>query len=127
MTDTALPIAIAGATGRMGQMLIAAVRAAPDCRLSGALDRADSPALGQDAGASAGQPMGVAITADLTAGLAGARVLIDFTRPEATMRHLAACRAQGVALVIGTTGFSEAQRPISLRRRGTFPSSCHPT
>ena len=47
MTDTALPIAIAGATGRMGQMLIAAVRAAPDCRLSGALDRADSPALGQ--------------------------------------------------------------------------------
>lgn len=110
MTDTALPIAIAGATGRMGQMLIAAVRAAPDCRLSGALDRADSPALGQDAGASTGQPMGVAITADLTAGLAGARVLIDFTRPEATMRHLAACRAQGVALVIGTTGFSEAQK-----------------
>lgn len=110
MTDTALPIAIAGATGRMGQMLIAAVRAAPDCCLRGALDRADSPALGQDAGASAGQPMGVAITADLTAGLAGARVLIDFTRPEATMRHLAACRAQGVALVIGTTGFSEAQK-----------------
>lgn len=110
MTDTALPIAIAGVTGRMGQMLITAVRAAPDCRLSGALDRADSPALGQDAGASAGQPMGVAITADLTAGLARARVLIDFTRPEATMRHLAACRAQGVALVIGTTGFSEAQK-----------------
>ena len=71
MTDTALPIAIAGATGRMGQMLIAAVRAAPDCCLSGALDRAGSPALGQDAGASAGQPMGVAITAD-PGGRAGA-------------------------------------------------------
>ena len=90
MTSSALPIAIAGASGRMGQMLIDAVRQAGDCVLSGALDRADSPALGQDAGAPAGWVSGVAVTGDLDAGLAGARVLIDFTRPEATLANLAA-------------------------------------
>lgn len=108
--NTFLPIAIAGASGRMGQMLIEAVRAADDCRLSGALDRAGSPSLGQDAGAFAGWASGTAVTSDLAAGLQGARVLIDFTRPEATLAHVAACRAQGVALVIGTTGFSDEQK-----------------
>ncbi|MDO5290853.1 MAG: 4-hydroxy-tetrahydrodipicolinate reductase [Pseudomonadota bacterium] len=108
--DNLLPIAIAGASGRMGQMLIETVRAADDCRLSGALDRVDSPALGQDAGAFAGWASGVSVTENLAQGLAGARVLIDFTRPEATMAHVAACRAQGVALVIGTTGFSDEQK-----------------
>ena len=109
-TDPLLRVAIAGATGRMGQMLIEAVRASGDCRLAGALDRADSPALGQDAGAFAGWASGVPVTADLDAGLGGAQALIDFTRPEATMAHLAACRRHGVALVIGTTGFSAAQK-----------------
>jgi 4-hydroxy-tetrahydrodipicolinate reductase len=94
----------------MGQMLIDALRGAHDCRLSGALDRADSPALGQDAGAFGGQPTGVAVTADLQAGLQQAQVLIDFTRPEATLAHLAACRRLGVAMVIGTTGFTPAQQ-----------------
>ena len=112
MTESSPPIrvAIAGATGRMGQMLIEAVRAAGDCQLAGALDRADSPALGQDAGAFAGWASGVPVVAELDAGLQNAQVLIDFTRPEATMAHLAACRRHGVALVIGTTGFSEAQK-----------------
>ena len=105
-----LRIAIAGATGRMGQMLIEAVRADDALRLSGALDRADSPAIGQDAAAFAGQHTGVAITADLRQGLQGAQVLIDFTRPEGTLAHLAVCRELGVHAVIGTTGFSEAQK-----------------
>ena len=103
-------IAVAGASGRMGRMLVEAVRAAPDCRLAGALDRPDSPALGLDASAFLGQASGVPITADLAAGLADADVLIDFTRPEGTMEHLEACRAAGVALVIGTTGFSPEQK-----------------
>ncbi|MBP6903328.1 MAG: 4-hydroxy-tetrahydrodipicolinate reductase [Burkholderiaceae bacterium] len=110
MVTSPLRIAIAGASGRMGRMLIEAVLAAPDCRLAGALDVPGSPALGQDAGAFAGRDTGVAITSDLHAGLAQAQVLIDFTRPEGTLAHLAACRAQGVKLVIGTTGFSEAQK-----------------
>jgi 4-hydroxy-tetrahydrodipicolinate reductase len=103
-------IAIAGASGRMGHMLIEAVAAAPDAVLTGALDVAGSPSLGQDATAFMGRASGVTVTADLRQGLAGADVLIDFTRPEGTLAHLAACRAQGVKAVIGTTGFSDAQK-----------------
>ena len=110
MTSSALPIAIAGASGRMGQMLIDAIRQSGDCALAGALDRSDSPDLGQDAGAPAGWASGVKVTADLDTGLKPARVLIDFTRPDATMAHLAACRKNGVGLVIGTTGFSDEQK-----------------
>lgn len=107
MTHT---IAIAGASGRMGQMLIEAVRAADDCRLGGALDRVGSPSVGQDAGAFAGQPTGVLITSDLRQGLQGCQVLIDFTRPEGTLEHLKVCRELGVAAVIGTTGFTDVQK-----------------
>ncbi len=103
-------IAVAGASGRMGQMLIDAVRSAIDCELVGALDVAGSTALGRDATALLGQPSGVMITADLGQGLAHAQTLIDFTRPEGTLVHLAACRELGVRLVIGTTGFSAAQK-----------------
>ncbi|HSV71265.1 MAG TPA: 4-hydroxy-tetrahydrodipicolinate reductase [Methylibium sp.] len=101
-------IAIAGASGRMGRMLIEAVLAAPDCVLAGALDRADSAAVGQDATAFLGRASGVPITADLRTGLGRADVLIDFTRPEGTLAHLAVCRELGVQLVIGTTGFDAA-------------------
>ena len=105
-----LRVAIAGASGRMGRMLIEAVIAAgDDMVLSGALDLADSPALGQDAAAFTGHTSGVTITADLRAGLANAQVLIDFTRPAGTLAHLAVCRELGVKAVIGTTGFTEAQ------------------
>jgi 4-hydroxy-tetrahydrodipicolinate reductase len=94
----------------MGHMLIEAVVRADDLSLAGALDVAGSPALGQDAAAFLGQPQGVLITADLDAALAGADVLIDFTRPEGTLAHLAACRRHGVKAVIGTTGFTAAQK-----------------
>ena len=105
----AIAVAIAGASGRMGQMLVEAVRADSAFALAGALDVAISPSIGLDAGAYAGQTTGVAITADVRAGLQHSQVLIDFTRPEGTMAHLQVCRALGVGLVIGTTGFSDAQ------------------
>ena len=104
-----LRIAIAGASGRMGRTLVEAVLAEPSLQLAGALDIADSPALGQDAGAFAGRTTGVAISADLREGLANAQCLIDFTRPEGTLAHLEACAELGVKAVVGTTGFSEAQ------------------
>ncbi|MBO9515518.1 MAG: 4-hydroxy-tetrahydrodipicolinate reductase [Variovorax sp.] len=103
-------VAVAGASGRMGHMLIDAVRQSGDCRLAGALDVAGSSALGADASAFLGAPSGVPIVSDLREGLKDAQVLIDFTRPEGTMAHLAACREMGVQLVIGTTGFSDAQK-----------------
>ncbi len=112
MTSSAtavLPIAVAGAGGRMGRMLIEAVLAAPDCRLAAALDRPGSAALGQDAGTFVGADTGVAIGADLDAALRQAQYFIDFTRPEGTMAHVAACEAAGVHMVIGTTGFDPEQ------------------
>jgi 4-hydroxy-tetrahydrodipicolinate reductase len=105
-----MKIAIAGASGRMGRMLIEAVLSAPDATLSGALDITGSPALGQDAAAFLGQPAGVAITDDIRAVLAVSDVLIDFTRPEGTLAHLAIARELGVRMVIGTTGFDDAQK-----------------
>ena len=115
MTDKAnnpgrLAIAVAGASGRMGHMLIEAVAASDDCVLAGALDVAGSPAIGTDAAAFLGKPAGVAVTSDVAQGLQNARFLIDFTRPEGTLAHLRACREKGVAAVIGTTGFSDAQK-----------------
>ena len=108
----ALKIAVAGAGGRMGHMLVEAVAAAGDCRLSGALDVAGSAALGSDPLAALGRSSAVRVTAELHAGLAGADVLIDFTRPEGTLAHLAVCRELGVRAVIGTTGFSDAQKAL---------------
>ena len=105
-----LRIAVAGASGRMGQMLVEAILKSQDCILVGALDVAASPGLGTDAVAFLGQKSGVLIQSDIAAGLKDAQLLIDFTRPEGTMAHLAVCRALGVKLVIGTTGFSEAQK-----------------
>lgn len=103
-------ITVAGAFGRMGQMLIEAVRTSTDCRLVGALDLAGSPAIGTDAAAFLGQSSGVSITADVAQGLQSADALIDFTRPEGTLAHLRVCRELGVNMVIGTTGFSAAQK-----------------
>ena len=77
MQNAMLNIAIAGASGRMGRMLVEAVMADTSLRLSGALDVPSSPALGTDAAAAGGKVSGVAITADLRAGLSGADVLID--------------------------------------------------
>ncbi len=105
-----LRIAVAGASGRMGHMLIDTIAQAIDCRLAGALDVTGSPAIGADAAAFAGRTSGVVVTDDLRAGLADAQVLIDFTRPEGTLAHLEACAALGVKAVIGTTGFTPEQK-----------------
>jgi len=109
-SDRPYHIAIAGASGRMGQMLIEAIHASDDCRLTGALDISGSAAIGLDASAFLGRGSGVLIQSDLRQGLANSGVLIDFTRPEGTLAHLAVCRELGVKLVIGTTGFSSAQK-----------------
>lgn len=103
-------IAIAGASGRMGHMLIEAVLASGDCQLAAALDQAGNPLLGTDAGAFLGKTTGVLIESDVRAALAKADVLIDFTRPEGTLAHLAVAAELGVKVVIGTTGFSDAQK-----------------
>ena len=111
-SSAALPyrIAVAGASGRMGRMLVEAISQADDCRLSAALDIPGSAALGEDAAAFSGKALGVAVRADVEQALPGSAFLIDFTRPEGTMEHLAVCRRLGIGMVIGTTGFSEVQK-----------------
>src|SRR3546814_2998232 len=99
-------IAIAGADGRMGRMLIESVLQSPDLQLTVALDRSGSNAIGQDAGAFLGVDTGVPISDDLDT-LAKADCLIDFTRPEGTLTHLQACIKHGTKCVIGTTGFDD--------------------
>jgi len=96
-----MKVAIAGAGGRMGQVLIEAVLADRELQLAAALDAAGSPALGRAAGP-------VKVGSDLGA-LAAAEVLVDFTRPEGSLSHLDACLKHAKAMVIGTTGFSELQ------------------
>ena len=104
----AMKIAVAGASGRMGRMLIEAIVADPDAQLAGALDIAASPSIGSDAGAFLGKPAGVSIESELAKGLANAQYLIDFTRPEGTLKHLDYCAQHGIKMIIGTTGFDDA-------------------
>jgi 4-hydroxy-tetrahydrodipicolinate reductase len=107
---SALKIVIAGCSGRMGHALIEGVLADQALRLHAALDRADSPAIGRDAGEQFGQTTGVQISHDVSKALQGADVLIDFTRPEPSLAYMQACQQAGVAMVIGTTGFSSQEK-----------------
>ena len=111
-------IAIAGASGRMGRMLIEAVTQSTDLQLAAALEQTGSPMVGQDACAFLGKPSGVLITDQLDA-LAGVDCLIDFTRPEGTLVHIEACVRHGVNLVIGTTGFDDAGKAAIARAAGS--------
>lgn len=103
-------VVIVGCSGRMGQALIEGVLEDNALQLHGAVDRADSPTLGRDAGEQFGKKTGVVITHEVGHALKGADVLIDFTRPEPSLDYLSACEQAGVAMVVGTTGFSPEQK-----------------
>ena len=103
-----LNVAIIGANGRMGRALVQAIHDHPQCRLSGALEHDQSPALGMDAGFTLGLETGVEITHDAVKVLSQSDVLIDFSRPESTLNYLTACEKLGINMIIGTTGFDEA-------------------
>ncbi len=105
-------IAIAGSAGRMGRTLLEAVAQADDMALAAALEQSGSPYLDKDAGELIGAGNGVRITSDYATALSGCHQIIDFTRPEGTLAHLAACRKAGVKMVIGTTGFSTQEKSI---------------
>ncbi|MCK6390348.1 MAG: 4-hydroxy-tetrahydrodipicolinate reductase [Azonexus sp.] len=107
-------IGIVGASGRMGRMLIEATLKDDQVELGGAFDVSGGQAIGKNAGELVGLVSDVVISDDLAGGLSGVDCLIDFTRPEGTLEHLALCRAAGVAMVIGTTGFdAEGKAAIS--------------
>jgi len=110
-----LNIAIAGAGGRMGRMLIQAVSDNPACSVSGALEHEASPLVGQDAGLLVGsEAVGVQVSADRSVAFSGAHVIIDFTLPAATFDNMQAARDAGAAVVLGTTGHTTAQEDVVL-------------
>jgi 4-hydroxy-tetrahydrodipicolinate reductase len=106
---TPIKIAVAGCTGRMGRTLLDCVKQAEDLALHAALEHDASPHLGHDASEFGGSA-GVKLNAATPAVLEGADVLIDFTRPEGTLHHLAICQQSGVNMVIGTTGLNPQQK-----------------
>jgi 4-hydroxy-tetrahydrodipicolinate reductase len=111
-------VVVTGAAGRMGTQIVRLVRATEGLVLAGAVERSGA-AVGQDAGALAGLgPVGVAVQDDLAKALAGADVVIDFTSHEASARHAELCAERGVALVIGSTGFTpEAKAQVAAAAR----------
>ena len=106
-----IQVAVAGAGGRMGQALIKASTEEPRTELSGVLERPEHNLIGKDAGLSSGiEKLNVKITDKAERALKNAEVIIDFTAPEATMHNLEIASKMGLAVVIGTTGFSHHQR-----------------
>jgi len=103
-------VAIAGAGGRMGRALIEALLADRELSLAAAFDVAGSAAIGERLG-------NIKVLADAAQAIASAEVLIDFTRPEGTLAHLAHAKA----MVIGTTGFSAAQKNSIAERARSIP------
>lgn len=106
-----IDVVVGGAAGRMGTRVIACLADAPDLRLVAALEAPGHPSLGRDAGEAAGAGRaGVALTADAAAALAADRVLVEFAVPAASLAHLRLVAEAGGRAVIGTTGFSPAER-----------------
>ncbi|EQA07307.1 4-hydroxy-tetrahydrodipicolinate reductase [Glaesserella parasuis] len=104
-----LKIGVVGAGGRMGRQLIQAVNNAEGVELGAAFERKGSSLVGADAGELAGiGHLGVTVTDDLASQLNHFDLLIDFTRPEGTLEHIAFCVAHNKKMVIGTTGFDDA-------------------
>jgi 4-hydroxy-tetrahydrodipicolinate reductase len=105
-----MKIAVVGAAGRMGQMLVRRIAATEGATLAGASESPNSNAIGRDAGEVAGiEALGVKITGDSAAAIAAAEAVIDFTVPAATVAHAAIAAAKGVSMVIGTTGLDPTQ------------------
>ena len=102
-------IVVAGVSGRMGQMLAAAVLNSGVARLTGATERAGHHWIGKDLGeCMSGRASGLHVTHDILEAMTNAQILIDFTTPEATVEHATICAQARAVHVIGTTGFSDA-------------------
>ncbi len=113
-------VAIHGAAGRMGRNLIAACLDAPGLSLAAAIEHDQHPDLGRDAGEISGYgAVGISVSADLSA--TEFDVAVDFSRPDAALRMLAACSERGAAAVIGTTGFEPDQKAEIGRHAGAIP------
>jgi len=110
-TATPIRVGVIGAGGRMGRMLIEATTQHPNTTLQAAIERQGSSLVGADAGEVVGVGvLDVQIVDDLPAVIDSIDVLIDFSLPDATEQNLRICAEHNNAMVIGTTGFNDAQK-----------------
>lgn len=108
-----LRIAVAGVAGRMGKTLIETIKATQGVLLTGATVRPDSSLVGVDIGELAGTgKTGIAVAGDLESILDSFDVLVDFTHPTVSVKNIEICRKAGKSMIIGTTGFSAAERKM---------------
>jgi len=112
----AVRVGVVGCAGRIGQILLRLLIAAPDVVLAGGTERKGSPFLGQDLGTLAGSdPLGITVGDDPARLFAQADVVLDFTNPAATLTHATLAARTGCAHVVGTTGF-DADQLAALQR-----------
>lgn len=105
-----IKVIVVGCAGRMGKTISARVSQTEGMELVGGTEKGGSPAVGKDLGEVTGLSIrGPRVAGDLMEIVGGCDVVIDFTAPEATLRHVEAVRQAGKAIVIGTTGFSREQ------------------
>ena len=117
-----IKIAVCGAAGRMGQRIINSVHETDGVVLSGVLERPGHPLVGQDVGLVAGcGALGVNISDDLNAVVAGCDVMIDFTSPKVSLKNLEACALKRKAIVIGSTGFTSDERTFAAELARDIP------
>ncbi|CAM2824346.1 4-hydroxy-tetrahydrodipicolinate reductase [Vibrio rarus] len=104
-------IAVTGAAGRMGRNLVKATNLMDKAILGAANERPQSSLIGVDVGELSGEgKLDVAIVDDFEKVVSEFDVIIDFTAPENTLANLELCKKYGKSIVIGTTGFTEAQK-----------------
>lgn len=104
-----MKIAVMGAAGRMGRELLKAVHGTPGCTVSGATEQAGTSLVGSDVGLLFGnEPLGIKVSDNAEAVIAGSDAIIDFTAPRATAAFAALTAKHGIVHVIGTTGFDAA-------------------
>ncbi len=119
MKRAGIKVVVAGAGGKMGQTLIEGVLADKSLTLVAALDAKGSPAVGANIG-------GIKVGSDIGKAIGSGDVLIDFTRPEGTIKHLEACARLGKSIVIGTTGFSDPLKQAILQAGRKIPIAMSP-
>ncbi len=122
-----IKISVCGAAGRMGQHIINSIHETQGVQLSGVLERPGHPLVGQDIGLVAGcGAMGVVISDDLNAVIAGCDVMIDFTTPKISLKNLEACSLQKKSIIIGSTGFTPEERQLAVELTREIPAVLAP-
>jgi 4-hydroxy-tetrahydrodipicolinate reductase len=127
MASRDIALVVCGAAGRMGRRIIALASEDDRFRIAGAVEAADSPAAGTDAGETAGiGRLGVAIGTDLAGAIEKDAIIVDFTTPDASIEHLRTAAKSGTAIVVGSTGFNAEQRAEIERLSASMPALVAP-